>query len=82
MSCRGEKWLNVSASAQSTDFLGLDCLFVSGHIQDSRTAKGDRNGTLIERGRGDACFSGINILCIFLFKPKGSVHCSLLAFRK
>lgn len=58
------------------------CLFVSGHIQVSRTAKGDRNGTLIERGQGDACFSCINILCIFLFKPKVSVHCSLLAFRK
>ena len=55
---------------------------VSGHIQVSRTAEGDRDGTLIERGQSVAWFSCINILCIFFFKPKGSVQCSLLAFRK
>lgn len=51
-------------------------LFVSGHIQVLRTAKGDGDDTLIERGQSAAYFSCINILCIFLFKPKGSVHCS------
>lgn len=81
VSCWVDKWLNVPASAQSTDFMGLFCLFVSEHIQISRTAKGDRDCTLIERGQSAACFSCINILCIFLFKPEGSVHCSLLAFR-
>lgn len=45
-------------------------LFVSGHIQVLRTAKGDGDDTLIERGQRAAYFSCINILCIFLFKPK------------